>query len=129
MAIPPDKVDRRLERLDRNLKTHLVFNKAHVLVCVEHIWLLLSWTDTNVELWVFRRGHVEQYKPDAKHLAQGIEASDFVLRGILGDDEIRLVAEEALRACLTKGGNELRDIGFDFSRDNLCRGLQDIALL
>jgi hypothetical protein len=113
--------------LDLDLRPHLVFYEPHVLVCVEHIWLLLSWTDANVELWIFGGRHVEQDKADPKHLAQGIEARDFVLGRIFRDNEIGLVAKEAVRARLTKRSDKLRDISFDLSRDNLCRGLQDIT--
>ena len=77
----------------------------HASVHVKHVRFALRRAYTNVERGVLRILRVEENQADAEDTAKRAEAAEVVLRRVRGHHDVRLAAEEAVRAGLAERGN------------------------
>lgn len=72
---------------------------------------------------------IEQYESDPERPAQHVEPTDVLFRGVRRNDDVRLVGEQLVRACLTEGHNEASFVELQLGRYDLRGRLDDVALL
>src|SRR5947209_5782440 len=111
------------------LREHFGLDQPHVSVGVKQVWLLVLRSRANLKPWIFGVFGVEQDKPESEHLAQGVEACDFIIRCLVGNHQIDLMTEEAVRTCLSEDRDELVDVRLDLRGNNFYWCLNDIATL
>jgi len=88
---------------------------------------MLAWPDDDPKIRFLRIVYVERDEAYTRNFAHRNKSCDFILVCLRWNDQMGSMTEEAIRARLSKSGDQIESVSFYFCRDYLRRTLDNVA--